>query len=200
MFTGIITAVSRVKKIQKDKKGGWLLTISKPRGWRVKMGTSINVNGVCSTVTVRAGGLAFTYMPETAERSSISSLVVGEMVNLEQSLRLSDRLDGHIVQGHVDTIGIITSIITEGNSFILRITVRDKKIMPLIAEKGSVTIDGISLTVTGVVKDCFTVKIIPHSWRETNLKTKKKGDTVNVETDMMAKYLQRLLPEYATRK
>ena len=160
-------------------------------------GDSVAVNGVCLTAVIVTPALGFDCMLETAKSSALGSLAAGETVNLEQAMRLSDRLDGHIVQGHVDTVGTIVALTAEGNSYILKITPRDQKVMPLIAEKGSVTIDGVSLTVVQAGKKFFTVNIIPHTWQNTNLCTKKKGSMVNIETDMMAKYLQRL---YANKK
>lgn len=197
MFTGIVATTAKVKKNQSDKKGGWSLVIEKPRGWKVKKGESVAVNGVCLTALVSTGGISFVYMPETASRSNLADLAAGDMVNLEHSLRLGDRLGGHIVQGHVDAVGVIEKIISEGNSRVLKIILPDKKTMSLIAEKGSVTIDGISLTVVQAEQDFFTVKIIPHTWNNTNLRAKKIGDKVNVETDMMARYLQKLMTSYA---
>ncbi len=197
MFTGIITATARVVKKNLTKKG-MILTVTKPKKWKVSVGASITVNGVCSTLKKTIRGLTFEYMPESLERTDIQSLEIDSIVNLEQSLKAHDRLDGHIVQGHVDTTGKIISLTPEGNSYMFTIEPREKKYIPMIAEKGSIAIDGISLTVTAVTKKSFTFKIIPYTWEHTNLSTKKKGDTVNIEIDVLAKYLNQLT-RYATR-
>ncbi len=197
MFTGIISATSKVIK-KNLNNNGMILTITKPKNWKVSIGASITVNGVCSTLKKTTGGLTFEYMPESLERANIGSLEVGGVVNLEQSLKASDRLDGHIVQGHVDTMGTIASLKSEGNSYIFTIQPKEKKYLGLIAEKGSIAIDGISLTVTAVTRSSFAFKIIPYTWEHTNLSTKKKGDTVNIEVDVLAKYLNQLT-RYAAR-
>ncbi|MBI5728808.1 MAG: riboflavin synthase [Candidatus Magasanikbacteria bacterium] len=200
MFTGIIQATARVQKNDKQKDGGSRLSTAKPLGWRVKKGESIAVNGVClTTVSVGSAGsaLAFVYMPETALRSTIESLKVGEIVNLEQAMQLGDRLNGHMVQGHVDTVGTISALKKDGNSYALKITPREVGVLRWIVEKGSVAVDGISLTVVMVAKRWFMVKIIPHTWQETNLYTKKAGDRVNIEADILAKYIEKL---YANKK
>lgn len=188
MFTGIITATAKVTK-KNLTKDGMVLTVTKPKNWKVKIGASITVNGVCSTLKKMQNGLTFEYMPESLMRANLSELQIGSVVNLEQSLTAQDKLDGHIVQGHVDTIGKITSITPEGNSYIFMIEPREKKHLQLIAEKGSIAIDGISLTVTKVTKKNFSFKIIPYTWDNTDLSDKKPGDTVNIETDVLAKYL-----------
>jgi len=193
MFTGIIKSTTTVTEVTL-KSSGMLLRVSKPHNWKIKLGDSISVNGVCSTVTsINKNQLAFDYMPETLKRSTLGLLNKFNLVNLEQSLKASDRLDGHIAQGHVDTTGKIISIKKEGNSRVFTIGVGDKKLIRLLAEKGAVSIDGISLTVVGVSKNYFTVKIIPYTISHTNLRSKKTGDMVNLEFDILAKYLQRLI-------
>lgn len=198
MFTGIITATAQVLK--KDlNKNGMVLVITQPKKWNVKIGASITVNGVCSTLKKINKGLTFEYMPESLERANLSELKIGSTVNLEQSLKASDRLDGHVVQGHVDTIGKITSIKPEGNSYVFTIEPREKKYLRFIAEKGSIALDGISLTITRVTKKKFCVKIIPHTWDHTDLSTKKQNDTINIECDTLAKYISHYL-DYANTK
>lgn len=196
MFTGIIEATTKVKHLS-VKEPGATLVLEKPRGWRLKKGESIAVNGVCLTVVGLTGGIHFTHMPETAARSTIGKLSVGETVNLERPRRVGDRLDGHIVQGHVDTVGTIAAVTNEGNSHILKIVPRDARLLRFMVEKGSVAIEGISLTVVNVTKTFFTVNIIPHTWEATNLSNKKPGAEVNLEADMLAKYLEKL---YAIKK
>ncbi len=192
MFTGIITATATVvsTKLHKD---GMILVVTQPKKWKLKIGASITINGVCSTLKKNKGGLTFEYMPESLERTNLSSLKKGSVVNMEQSMKAHDRLDGHIVQGHIDTIGKIVSIIPEGNSYIFTIEPREKKYLKMIAEKGSIAIDGISLTVTGTGKNNFKFKIIPYTWDHTNLSEKRTSDMVNIEIDVLAKYLNQFL-------
>ena len=195
MFTGIIQSTAKVVDANLSSSG-MLLRVSKPKKWKIKLGDSISVNGVCSTVAkVSDGEMTFEYMPETLKRTSLAALRKSSFVNLEQSLRASDRLDGHIVQGHVDTIGRVIAVTKEGNSRVVSIEVKnaEKKLMRLIAEKGAIAIDGISLTVVAVFKNYFTVKIIPHTLEHTNIGAKKTGAMVNLEFDILAKYLQRLI-------
>lgn len=194
MFTGIIRNTAKITKVE-EKDGGLSLSIQKPSDFGsdgdVSIGDSININGVCSTITKLSGNdISFEYIPESLECSNIKTLKVGILVNLEQSLRVSDRLDGHIVQGHVDTTATLESIIAEGNSFVLKLIITD---VSLVAPKGAMTLEGISLTVVDVGDDWFTVKIIPHTWKNTNLKEKKEKDALNVEFDILAKYLKQHL-------
>ncbi len=192
MFTGIITAIATVKKVT-PTTGGLVVAITTPVGWKLRSGASIAVNGVCSTVKKTGKTFVVEYMPESLVRSAIGSLVTGDWVNLEQSLCASDRLDGHIVLGHVDTVGKITALTQEGNSSIFRITIKDKKFLRLIAEKGSVAVDGISLTVTAVGKIFFEIKMIPFTLAHTAFSNRAVGDLVNVECDVVARYLARLI-------
>ncbi len=194
MFTGIISASAKILSVN-HANGGMLISIPKPKGWKVKVGDSITVNGVCSTAKKVGLKIEFFYMPETLAKSAAGSLKVGDVVNLEQSMRASDRLDGHIVQGHVDTVGKINKITERGESFVLEVApvLKDKSLMKLLAPKGSITIDGISLTVVDVLKNSFTVNLIPYTWEVTDLHTKKQGDLVNLEFDVLAKYIKRLI-------
>jgi len=149
MFTGIIKKVSTVKIVNQTPKG-LIIGVANPC-WVIKIGDSIAVNGVCSTVVKTGSVLGFQYMPETLARSTMNTIMAGDWVNLEPSLKVSDRLDGHIVLGHVDDVGEITSIKAEGNSKVLTLAPREpKRFMKFIAEKGSVALDGVSLTVVGV--------------------------------------------------
>jgi riboflavin synthase len=127
-------------------------------------------------------------MPETLKLSNMGSLKKGDIVNIEQSMRMSDLLDGHVVLGHIDGKGEVLSIDKEGNSKVFKIKVPEKKFSKFLVYKGSVAIEGISLTITKVVKDFFEVKILPYTLEHTNLKHKKKGDKLNLEFDILAKY------------
>jgi riboflavin synthase len=191
MFTGIIKKTAKVKS-RPDAASG-RLEIFNPNLKGVKAGDSIAVNGICSTVVNVGRSLCFQYMPETIARSTAGFFKEGEKVNLEESLRVSDKLDGHIVMGHVDTVGAIVDIKLEGNSKVLTISPREpKKFMKLIAEKGSVALDGVSLTVVSVGKSNFTVKLIPYTLENTVFKEKLPGSLVNIEFDILAKYISRL--------
>ncbi len=195
MFTGIISAVAKVAEAALSR-GGLTVTLKKPKGWRLKPGESVSVSGVCSTVArLTAAGMTFEYIPETLARSNLGGARKGTAVNLERSLRASDRLDGHVVQGHVDAVGKIRSVAEDGNSRVLSVSLRpsDRKHIGLVAKKGSVALEGVSLTVTAVSKTGFTVKVIPYTLGHTNLGSKRVSDTLNVEFDVLAKYVQSAL-------
>lgn len=158
-----------------------------------KLGESIAVNGVCVTVT-RLRGNIFTadLSPETIRRSNLGTLKPGDNVNLERALRIGDRLGGHVVTGHVDGTGRVVSRRDDGNSIV--ITVRaPQEIMRYVVPKGSIAVDGVSLTIADCREDCFTVAIIPHTAISTTLGIKKAGDIVNLECDILGKYVERLL-------
>ena len=189
MFTGIIEEVGTVAKL-----GDFKLTISASKVLEdQKMGDSIAVNGTCLTV-VDQGRSTFSVdlSPETLSRTSLGSLAQGHKVNLERPLAVSDRLGGHIVQGHVDATGRITSSRTEGNSQILRIRYPNR-LRVYIVEKGFITVDGISLTVVQKGTSSFTLSVIPYTLENTNLQDKAPGDRVNLEADIVAKYVESML-------
>ncbi len=155
---------------------------------KIKLGESITVNGVCSTVKKTGKNISFEYIPETLKLSNLGSLKKGDIVNLEQSMRMNDKLDGHIVLGHIDGKGEILDIKKEGNSRVFSIKIPAKQLMKLLVYKGSVAVEGISLTVAKVLRNSFIVKIIPYTLAHTNLKYKNKGEEVNLEFDILAKY------------
>ncbi len=186
MFTGIIKKTAKVKNI-KPQGGGFVLELRNNLG-KIKLGESISVNGVCSTVKKIGKDISLEYMPETLKLSNLSLLKKGDIVNLEQSMRMNDRLDGHIVLGHTDGRGEILNINKEGNSQVFNIKVPNKKFKKLLVYKGSVAVEGISLTVAKVLKNSFVVKIISYTFAHTNLKHKRKGDFLNLEFDILAKY------------
>ncbi|CAG7641722.1 riboflavin synthase [Paenibacillus allorhizosphaerae] len=194
MFTGIIEEMGAMRRI--DKQGqAMVLTIGARKILTdVKLGDSISVNGVCLTV-IAFDGQSFTVdvMPETFRRTNLSRLAVGASVNLERAMAANGRFGGHIVQGHVDATGIIESRTPEENAVVFRIAPRETNILKYIIPHGSVTIDGISLTVVDVSETTFTVSIIPHTLAETVLQHKKQGDEVNLECDVLGKYIERLL-------
>lgn len=192
MFTGIIKKVSNVADVS-QKNGSLFIWVKKPKGWNIWLGESISINGVCSTVKkVNMTDFLVEYMPETIKKTTAGFFRKGSLVNLEKSLKLSELLDGHLVQGHVDTTGKLESMKKTGQSVVMKIKISEK-FMPLIADKGSVAIDGISLTVVSSGADWFTVSLVDYTLANTNLGNIKIGERVNVETDVLAKYLDKLL-------
>lgn len=193
MFTGIIEEKGIIKSIFLREKNAQLKIECRKVLEETKIGDSIAVNGVCLTVTqMDHNSFDADVMTETLRRSSLGELQKGSFVNLERALRLGDRLGGHIVSGHVDGTGTISKLEHQGISVVLMIST-DESITNGIIEKGSVAIDGISLTVVAVGKNHFSVSLIPHTMEETNLFQKKIGDIVNLETDMIGKYVKKLL-------
>jgi riboflavin synthase len=192
MFTGIITKVSSVEKAF-EKGGSFFVAIKKPKGWKIKMGESISINGVCSTVkNILKNSFEVEHMPETLKKTTAGSFQKGRVVNLEKSLTLNQLLDGHIVQGHIDARGKIIEIMEVKKSKVMKIKA-PKKVLALIVEKGSVSVDGISLTVVEAKKDWFSISLVEYTLENTNLGTIKKGTEVNIETDILAKYIYKFL-------
>ncbi len=193
MFTGIIEEMGTVLRIERSGAfaGIRIQAVKVLEG--TKAGDSIAVNGVCLTVTKR-GSRDFTadVMPETLSRSTLGQLGPGSSVNLERAMAADGRFGGHIVSGHIDGTGTIEKITKEGNAVRYQIAAAPK-VMRGIVEKGSVAIDGISLTVTMVKRECFEVSVIPHTLSETTLALKKQGAIVNLENDVIGKYVERLL-------
>jgi riboflavin synthase len=189
LFTGIIEEVGTVGELGGDK-----LTIRAAKVMEgQKMGDSIAVNGTCLTVVAyNSTTFSVDLSPETLSRTSLGSLEQDHKVNLERPLAVSDRLGGHIVQGHVDATGRITSSRTEGNSQILRVRYPER-MRPYIVEKGFIAVDGISLTVVQKGTSTFTLSVIPFTLENTNLQDKGVGDRVNLEIDIIAKYVESLM-------
>jgi riboflavin synthase len=193
MFTGIIEEIGSVDRI--DLRGNnLLLRIKAPLiSADMKVGDSININGTCQTVIeLRDDYFMVEAVEETLKRTTLGRLKAKDTVNLERALLASGRLGGHLVSGHVDFVGRIKGITPRGESHIFELEF-PKEYQSHFVEKGSVAIDGISLTVVEVFKDSFTVSVIPFTMRVTTLGTKNMGDEVNIETDMIGKYMQRLL-------
>ena len=193
MFTGLIAALGTVERLAEGSTS-CRLTVRAPRLLSgVKIGDSIAVNGVCLTV-VHLRGDIFTadVMPETVRRTTLHLLQPGDRVNLEKALRPVDGLDGHIVQGHVEGVGVIQQIVPEGNARVYRIKAPGE-LLRYIVEKGSIAIDGISLTVTEADDSGFGVSLIPHTAKMTTLGYKSAGDAVNLETDILARYVEKML-------
>lgn len=192
MFTGLIEDVGKVQKLVR-RGGSAQLTVATalPCG-ECAPGDSVAVNGVCLTVTtIAAPLLTFDVSPETLDRSVLGRLSAGERVNLERAMRLSDRLGGHIVTGHIDCTATVSGRREESGNIVFSFRLPPEKCRYVI-EKGSVAIDGISLTVNSVTADSFSVNLIPHSAEMTTLKLRKPGDVVNIETDIIGKYVERL--------
>ena len=193
MFTGIIEEVGTVASIKKGANSAVLTSQARTILDDVKLGDSIAVNGVCLTVTaLTPSAFAADVMHETLNRSSLGKLHSGSTVNLERAMAANGRFGGHIVSGHIDGTGQIESMRREENAVWVTIACTDK-ILDLIVEKGSICIDGISLTVAAVTKRNFSVSVIPHTGEETTLLKKKAGDPVNLENDIVGKYIQKFV-------
>ena len=193
MFTGLVASLGTVERLAEGSTS-CRLTVRAPQLLSgVKIGDSIAVNGVCLTV-VHLRGDTFTadVMPETVRRTTLHLLQSGDRVNLEKALRPTDGLDGHIVQGHVEGVGTIQQIISEGNARVYRIQAPGE-LLRYIVEKGSIAVDGISLTVTETDDSGFGVSLIPHTAKMTTLGYKSAGDAVNLETDILARYVEKML-------
>lgn len=192
MFTGIISAIGRIDDIQKP--GDWRLKITTP--WdcaKIDLGASIACSGVCLTVIERdADWFAVEVSAESLSRTTIGTWQAGTQINLERALRLGDELGGHIVSGHVDGLAIIDQITRSGDSHELEISVPEA-LSKFIAEKGSVSLDGISLTVNAIEGSRFGVNIIDHTWGHTTLGHATIGQHLNLEIDMLARYVSRLI-------
>ena len=193
MFTGIIEEVGTIKNVSKGIKS-IKLTIGASKVLEgSKIGDSIAVNGVCLTIT-SMGKDFFTadIMPESLRKTSMANLTSGDKINLERALTLSSRLGGHIVSGHIDGVGTVIALKRDDNA--MRITIEaEPKIMKYIIAQGSVTLDGVSLTVASVAKSNFTISLIPHTGEVTTLLSKGIGSSINIENDVIGKYVERLL-------
>jgi riboflavin synthase len=193
MFTGIITHIGRIVAVD-DREGGRELTVeSSIEPASVAIGASVAHSGVCLTVTGHvAGGWRVFATPETLERTTVGQWRAGQRINIERSLRLGDELGGHLVFGHVDAVGLIRAIVAAGDSWRVQVGMPET-LAALVAVKGSIAVDGISLTVTEAGRDRFALAIIPHSWEHTTLQDRQVGDPVNLEADMLARYVARQL-------
>lgn len=191
MFTGLIEEIGSVRRVVSGAEWGSIAIACKDILPGTKIGDSIAVNGVCLTVTtLQKDGFTADVMAETLRRSDLGALRQGDPVNLERAMAADGRFGGHIVAGHVDGTGTLVRKKQEGNAMVLTIAA-DPAILYEIVEKGSITIDGVSLTVVSVNQENFTVSIIPHTGAKTILLDKKTGDPVNLETDVIAKYIRR---------
>jgi len=184
MFTGLIREMATVKSYSGD-------TLSVRAEYKPKLGDSVAINGAClSVVNVASDGFSVELSPETQKLIATDNLK--GKVHIEPAMMMGDRFEGHIVQGHIDTVGTISQIKNNGNSYDVFVEI-DPKFVPYIVPKGSITIDGVSLTVNEVLENSFRLTIIPITMKETLFGTYKKGSRVNIETDMFARYIEHLL-------
>ncbi len=193
MFTGIIQEIGKIQAVEKGGHGVSLTIEAKKTSPKLKVNESIAVNGVCQTILQKEKSLFVVGAVEgTLKKTTLGNLCKGEEVNLELSLRLNDPLGGHLVLGHVDTVGSITSITPRTNSWIFKIHV-PKAFWRYIIPVGSIAVDGVSLTVAEFKSSTMAVSIIPHTMRNTTFKNRHVGDKVNIEFDVLGKYIERLL-------
>lgn len=198
MFTGIVEEVGKVTKVERKGMAA-LFTIRASFARDLRSGDSVSVNGVCLTVlAVQPPAFWVEAVEETIARTNLGFLKVGDRVNLERALSANGRLGGHFVQGHVDGTGVIAQIVSRLRSKIMRIRC-PQELMPYIVPKGSIAVDGVSLTVVEIGADWFTVSLIPYTLEHTTLGTRKVGDAVNLEVDILAKYVRHLLQGWADK-
>jgi riboflavin synthase len=191
MFTGIIQVTSAILSVHADD-AITRVSIRRPADWDLTVGESINVNGICSTVIAHDDeSFQVEYMPETLRFTTVSDWAVGQDCNLERSLRLADRLSGHLVMGHVDAVGTVDAISQEGNSHVVTIS-HVQAFSRYVAAKGSIAVDGVSLTVINPELERFSVAIIPQTWQATTISRLRVDQHVNLEADPIAKYLEQL--------
>lgn len=193
MFTGIVEEVGAIKNIKRGQHSAVLTIQAKTVLEETRIGDSIAVNGICLTVTrLFPDGFSADVMHETLNRSSLAGLTAGSVVNLERAMAANGRFGGHIVAGHVDGVGHIANIRRDDTAVWYTVHA-GPEILRYVVEKGSIAIDGISLTVAELAADAFEVSIIPHTIEQTTLSHRKPGDAVNLENDVVGKYVQRLL-------
>lgn len=193
MFTGIIKDIGVVKKITSNSEGKIFEIETKALASEIAIDDSVSTNGVCLTAT-KINNNVFTAQAVhvTLEKTNLGSLSVGDKVNLELALRPMDRMGGHFVQGHINGMARLSKINKRGNNYELSFST-ERELFKYMIKEGSIAIDGISLTLSDLTDTSFTVSIIPHTFENTILNTKKIGDSANIEVDMMAKYLEKLL-------
>jgi riboflavin synthase len=197
MFTGLIEATGRVERIEKTASGR-VLRVSTALGAELAPGDSIAVNGVCLTVSARnESGFEAVVSPETLRVTSLLTAAEGRLVNLERPLRADGRFGGHFVLGHVDGVGRVTTMRADGECYWLEVEV-PADLMPCVIHKGSIAIDGISLTVAAIAGGRVSAQIVPFTFAETTLRETREGDAVNLEVDVIGKYVARLLQNFMT--
>jgi riboflavin synthase len=197
VFTGLIEGTGHVETVRSDPQSGGILRVGRlPWNEINTIGESIAVNGACLTVVSAAAGYFEAELsPETLSRTNLSQLSHGARVNLERPLRIGDRLGGHLVLGHVDGLGKLLRFVSKGSFWEVEVQIPGN-LARYVVEKGSIAVDGISLTIACLTGNSFTVAVIPQTWETTHLHTRKPGDPVNLETDIIAKHLEQLMKPY----
>ncbi|MSO46745.1 MAG: riboflavin synthase [Thermoleophilia bacterium] len=195
MFTGIVQEIGEVEEVQPAENGARIVVRMPALAPEVAMGDSVNVNGTCLTaVELGPERIAFEAMGETLARTTTGALASGAPVNLEPALRPTDRMGGHVVQGHVDAVGTVAAIRADGIAMVITITA-PPAITRYVVEKGSIAVNGVSLTVSQVVAEGFEIWLIPHTCEVTTFGSIKMGDGVNLEVDIYAKYVEKFAAE-----
>ena len=202
MFTGIVEGLGRTTDIEKTKRGTFSLSVELRRlSQGLKIGDSVAINGVClSVIAKHKSTVSFDVIEETLRRTNLRELVVGSSVNVERSLRLSDRIDGHLVMGHVDGVSEIVGIEKESDQSIKMWFKEQDNLLSWMIPKGAIALDGISLTLVDVLENKFSVSLIPHTLTATNFGKKRVGDLVNVEVDFFGKFVKKFLNEMDIRE
>jgi riboflavin synthase len=194
MFTGLVVDTGTVREMRRNGSGAHL-AVATPLAAELRAGDSVAVNGVCLTAAgVDGEGFAADVMEETLRRSSLGPLTAGDNVNLELPLRAGDRLGGHMVQGHVDGLGSVEAVEDEGLARLVRIRC-EPGLLRYVVEKGSIAVDGVSLTVASIESETFTVSLVPETLERTTLGGAEAGRAVNLEVDVLAKYVEKLVSE-----
>ncbi|HEY2102769.1 MAG TPA: riboflavin synthase [Chthoniobacterales bacterium] len=195
MFTGLIEEIGRVRDADAENGGNQLRVAAPDSSQNIRIGDSIAVNGCCLTLVSQQGEeIIFDLLEETVARTNLGGLRDGNLVNLERPIRAGATLDGHFVQGHIDCTSPILDLAKKQGNSRLEIALEPQQVR-YVAEKGSIAVNGISLTVAEVSEESFVTWIIPHTLRSTNLKNARQGDLVNLEFDVLAKYVERMLPQ-----
>jgi riboflavin synthase len=193
MFSGIVERTGKIKNISWKGRGKRLIIDAGKMTEEINIGDSVAVNGVCLTAIEKKDNLlSFDVSPQTLSTTTLSYLKAGDVVNIESSLGLRDRINGHFVLGHVDGIGRIVKLFSSGDFYRLGVYV-DEKLLRYMVSKGSVAIDGISFTIANIIGDSIEIAVIPYTFNITSLKRKRIGDLVNIEVDILAKYVERFL-------
>jgi riboflavin synthase len=199
MFSGIVQQKGRIERVERNDGSGRIYVLTPPWEPPLSVGESIGVEGVCLTLVESHNNiLRFDLLNETFERTSLGEKAQGSPVNLERALKVGDALGGHFVTGHVDGVGWVVSFEPKGNDWILKVGCPEKLLRDMVP-KGSVACDGISLTIVDLLPDAFTVHIIPHTYDVTSISALKPGSAVNIETDMIGKFVRRIVEEHLQR-
>ena len=190
MFNGIIFNTGKIKSIVKRKKSFYIGVMSNLKVKKKDLGSSISCNGVCLTlVKIKSKFLYFYVSNETLNKSSLRFIKINEIINLEASMKYGEKISGHFIQGHVDTTAKVNKIIFIDKTWLIKFTITNLTLMKYFVEKASISINGVSLTISSVLKNSFEINIIPHTLKLTNLNKLKKNDLVNVELDIFGKYI-----------